>query len=369
MKHITFTLPKHPYAFQGGDTHVSRVIMEAAQESCAVSAIALWSGPEVGGQVPVTVIRKPPARIKNLLARSVRHGCSMVHARFLSQELVEALRQDQADAVVAEHTYMAEAARRADKGTEDLYINVHVLESQVIERRDDLPRGIRGFEAARTARDEVNCIEAARHTVCFSNDEVSHLSRKVSQDKVSMMAMLLPPAEMTMTPRSPTAVFVGDRFWPPNRSAYDRLLELWPGIAADVPNAQLIIAGRGDRPPTRRVDTGVQHVGFVANLTELWKRARVLLAPVTVGGGIRVKVLDAARHGVPVVGTSAAIGGISEYLPVRPVVSDDEFRERAVQLMRDDKSFDSESDAVHTTVECLWRRGFLHEQVKRWLEI
>ncbi|MGB3370488.1 MAG: hypothetical protein WBA81_07705 [Rhodococcus sp. (in: high G+C Gram-positive bacteria)] len=37
---------------------------------------------------------------------------------------------------------------------------------------------------------------------------------------------------------------------------------------------------------------------------------RALIAPVATGGGVRVKILDAASKGLPVVGTSAAVGSL-----------------------------------------------------------
>ncbi len=35
-----------------------------------------------------------------------------------------------------------------------------------------------------------------------------------------------------------------------------------------------------------------------------------MIAPIRTGGGVRVKILDAARMGLPVVGTTAAVGSL-----------------------------------------------------------
>ena len=62
---------------------------------------------------------------------------------------------------------------------------------------------------------------------------------------------------------------------------------------------------RRERPP--RVP-GVRWLGFVDDIDGLYRSARVLVAPVAIGGGVRVKVLEAAARGLPVVATRPGSG-------------------------------------------------------------
>jgi glycosyltransferase involved in cell wall biosynthesis len=50
--------------------------------------------------------------------------------------------------------------------------------------------------------------------------------------------------------------------------------------------------------------------GYVADLEPVFSRATVALAPMRMGSGIKLKMLDAFARGVPVLATSIAIDGI-----------------------------------------------------------
>ena len=54
-----------------------------------------------------------------------------------------------------------------------------------------------------------------------------------------------------------------------------------------------------------------------------------------IGGGIRVKILEAAARGIPVVATGPALGSIGDYLPLAPVAETGELIDRAARLLRD----------------------------------
>jgi glycosyltransferase involved in cell wall biosynthesis len=111
----------------------------------------------------------------------------------------------------------------------------------------------------------------------------------------------------------------------------------------------------------------VKVVGYVDDLDELLATSSVLLAPVSIGGGVRVKVLDAARHGLPVVGTPQAIGSISEYLPVEPSASASEFSARAVALLSSQQRAREVGERLYEANRELWHSGFVHRQVQEWI--
>jgi glycosyltransferase involved in cell wall biosynthesis len=80
-------------------------------------------------------------------------------------------------------------------------------------------------------------------------------------------------------------------------------------VAAARPAAVLRILGPGSdsvRPAVEAHDR-VQVVGFVDDLMAELATARVVIAPLWVGGGTRLKVLEAMAAGRPVVGTSVGV--------------------------------------------------------------
>jgi glycosyltransferase involved in cell wall biosynthesis len=202
---------------------------------------------------------------------------------------------------------------------------------------------------------------------CLGEDDLERL-RGAGVDRVRRLDLLLPPADRPARSERPRALFFGGRYrWPPNQYAFDRLLELWPGIASQVPGAELIVAGRPAARERRINDPSVTVTGFVEDLDELLATSTVLLAPVPIGGGVRVKVLDAARHGLPVVGTPEAIGSIGEYLPVEPARSDEELRRRAIVLLSSAERARRAGEHLYEANRSLWSSGFVHEQVTGWI--
>ncbi|MHB1953613.1 MAG: glycosyltransferase family 4 protein [Sulfobacillus sp.] len=116
---------------------------------------------------------------------------------------------------------------------------------------------------------------------------------------------------------------------------------VFPKVRLLVPNARLILAG--SNPPATLTSLGSQDQavtipGFVDNLDELYKKAAVFAAPVLVGGGIIVKILDAMAAGTPVVTTSYGNEGINAVPGKDVLIADDPdlFAHHIVKLMLDD---------------------------------
>ncbi|HEU4979926.1 MAG TPA: glycosyltransferase family 4 protein, partial [Solirubrobacterales bacterium] len=107
--------------------------------------------------------------------------------------------------------------------------------------------------------------------------------------------------------------------------------------------------------------------GYVEDLDELLASSSVLLAPVPIGGGVRVKVLDAARHGLPVVGTPEAIGSIGDYLPVSAAASDEAFCAQAIELLSDPKSAREAGERLYEANRERWESGFVRDQIVSWI--
>jgi glycosyltransferase involved in cell wall biosynthesis len=118
---------------------------------------------------------------------------------------------------------------------------------------------------------------------------------------------------------------------------YERV---FPKVRAAVPEARFIIAGYG--PPVELTslpekDAHVLVPGFVDDLDRCYKQAEVFVAPILVGGGIIVKILDAMAAGTPVVTTSYGNEGIGAVLGRDLLVADDpeRFAEAVVTILRD----------------------------------
>src|SRR4029077_15695171 len=67
--------------------------------------------------------------------------------------------------------------------------------------------------------------------------------------------------------------------------------------------------GAAIAPPSWR-RPGITTRGFVDDLTAVYERAAAMVAPILGGTGIRIKLLEAFRHGIPVVTTPDGAAGL-----------------------------------------------------------
>ena len=65
------------------------------------------------------------------------------------------------------------------------------------------------------------------------------------------------------------------------------------------------------------------------------KNCRALMAPIRTGGGVRVKLLDAACQGLPVVGTDAAVGSLKDVFGMSTFDDDDVFVAECRRMLLD----------------------------------
>jgi GT2 family glycosyltransferase/glycosyltransferase involved in cell wall biosynthesis len=159
-----------------------------------------------------------------------------------------------------------------------------------------------------------------------SQEEVDRV--RVVEPKV--LARRVPPyayevfAEARTPPRSEEVLFVAGFAHPPNEDAAVWLVrEIWPLIQISRPQAYLSLVGSG---PTGKVlalaGPTVAVTGFVNDeeLAKRYARARVALIPLRFGAGVKSKVVEALREGLPLVTTPAGaqgLDGLNEIVPVR----------------------------------------------------
>lgn len=107
----------------------------------------------------------------------------------------------------------------------------------------------------------------------------------------------------------PRVVFVGNLYYAPNRRAVQWLHDV---LAPALPEGVVIeVAGRYPAS-LRTLGDRLRLRGPVYDLRALLEAATVAVAPLDVGGGMKLKVADYAAAGLPVVGTAEAFVGFAE---------------------------------------------------------
>lgn len=109
-------------------------------------------------------------------------------------------------------------------------------------------------------------------------------------------------------------LFVGISTHVPNRDGIRWFLDhCWPDLSRRFPGMRLRIVGRGplwQQMATHYPDiANVDFVGPVDDLSAEYARARLCICPVREGGGSKIKVIEAAAYGRPLVGATHAFRG------------------------------------------------------------
>ncbi|MBI5877787.1 MAG: glycosyltransferase [Chloroflexi bacterium] len=137
-------------------------------------------------------------------------------------------------------------------------------------------------------------------------------------------------------------IFNGALSFGANFQAVDYFLrEVWPAVLQAEPRAELWITGRTDDATRNRVPPAqrVLFTGYLADVKPAVAEAAVCIAPLQVGGGTRLKILEAMVLGTPVVSTSKGAEGLEVRDGEHLLIGDtpEQFAAQVVRLLRDEE--------------------------------
>jgi glycosyltransferase involved in cell wall biosynthesis len=147
------------------------------------------------------------------------------------------------------------------------------------------------------------------------------------------------------TPRehdgTPAMIYTGGMNMFANRDAVEWFLDaIWPRVKAAVPEARFF--GVGARPCARLLeaaasDPSIEAPGFVDDVRPWVARSAVYVVPLRVGGGTRLKMVDAMAQGKAIVATTVGAEGVEGEDGRHFLLRDDpqSFADSIVGLLRD----------------------------------
>ena len=189
-----------------------------------------------------------------------------------------------------------------------------------------------------TREQETVLLGKADVIVAIQHTEAAEFRAMMPQKKVVVVSM---PATPHILPASAQVegrcMFVGGAT-AHNVDGLIWLLEkIWPSVRRNIPNATLVICGAVGGF-VKRPHPGVNILGNVPKLDQLYAEASVCLVPLRTGSGLKIKLIEAMRFGRAAVATAAGVEGFSdlEQGSVLPVTdSAEDFAARIVALLTD----------------------------------
>lgn len=169
-------------------------------------------------------------------------------------------------------------------------------------------------------------------------------------------------------PGPPRVVFTGTMSYYPNADGVrDFLRTSWPLIKFKVPEAECHIVGANPPRTIQRLHgkDDVYIPGRVADIAEYLEKATVYIVPLRIGGGIRLKILEAMATGRAMVSTSIGCEGLDVHHQEHLLVQNDpiRFADAVVQLLKDREQREYLRRNARTRVEDLydWDQVIKHQ--------
>jgi glycosyltransferase involved in cell wall biosynthesis len=197
-----------------------------------------------------------------------------------------------------------------------------------------------------------------QHVVAVSENDRSLMTKWVDKNRVSVIPTGVDLAQYRPQPMNPVdsgsntpaaaaplVTFVGAMDWEPNIDGVEYFCgEVWPLVKAELPQARFRIVGRN---PDRRVqkwasnssdhDGSIEVTGRVPSVVEHLHQSALVIVPLRIGGGTRLKIYEAMATGKAVVSTTIGAEGLDVQHGRDIMLADDphSFAQAVIMLLRD----------------------------------
>lgn len=325
--------------------------------------------------------RLPVHKIAALVVRSIRDGAASFYPQKVSVHTAgnaqvrafERALKRRPDVILAHRLGSMAPIARSRLARPDVVFDLDDIQHLKYRRMTDQKRDLSSkarylLTVPLLRRAESRAFDLAKTTFACSETDRRYLERKMGATGVEVVpngisvASSLPPAE------EPSLLYLGTYEYPPNVDAAVYLLrEIWPLIRREMPQARLVLAGaHPNRIPRSGYSLdGVEFPGFVDDLDGLYRRSSLVVCPIRVGSGMRIKILEASAYGRPVVATTVAAEGIELTRGDEIILEDgaQAFAKACLDLLGDPQRGKAIGERARDRVADLYNRGSIVDKI------
>ena len=322
-------------SFNSSDEH-SQESLRATREYCkTVTALADLD--------PKDVPEKRRLQLRSLLSLHSFEHLQVKRRADFQKEIDRQLSAGKYDVVQVEFANMA-SFRYHRHGTRSLLVlDEHNIEYDLQHRTASSAEGLsrrvyNSLNWRKLAREEKSAWQRFDGVVLTSERDaqlLSEVSPKARRVVVPNGVDVQQFAPSTTSPEADRLLFFGANNYFPNHDALLYFIdEILPKIVEHRPNVKLSIVGPGVQPAVMaRQSAHVEVVGFVADLMPQLERASAVIVPLRIGGGTRLKIVEAMAKSKAIVSTRIGAEGI-DLTHERDVLLADTPVEFAAQVVR-----------------------------------
>ena len=173
------------------------------------------------------------------------------------------------------------------------------------------------YEYARMLRYERRTIGRFHHVIAVSDHDRQQMLEMDPRCQITVVPTGVDTQQFQVAPPSsanpPHIVFTGSMDWEPNMDAVEYFCaQIFPRILANYPDAIFQIVGRNPSPRVQRLASkSVVVTGTVPSVTDYLRDATVVVVPLRIGGGTRLKIYEAMAMGKALVSTTIGAEGLT----------------------------------------------------------
>jgi polysaccharide biosynthesis protein PslH len=192
-----------------------------------------------------------------------------------------------------------------------------VLWRRLAKVEQSLPRRLSyRIEAAKMARYEQKALAKFHHVIAVSEQDREQMLGFSPDCAISVVPTGVDTEQYAVAPPAsadpPVVVFTGSMDWEPNIDAVEYFCrEIWPVVLTDFPTVRFQIVGRNPQGRIRRLESAsVEVTGTVPSVADYLRDATVVIVPLRIGGGTRLKIFEAMAMGKALISTSIGAEGL-----------------------------------------------------------
>ncbi len=224
----------------------------------------------------------------------------------------------------------------------------HNVESEIWRRHaatetNPAKRLIYQFEFKKMLRYEQTAVRNFQHVIAVSTHDCELMLPWIADGRITVVPTGVDvkqyrPESIDHDP-APLVLFVGAMDWEPNIDGAEFFSrEIWDLVVAKVPDARFCIVGRNpDRRVRQLASSSIEVTGRVPSVVDYLRKAVVVIVPLRIGGGTRLKIYEAMAAGKAVVSTTVGAEGLDVSPGSDILIADDprDFADAVVSLLKD----------------------------------
>jgi len=197
----------------------------------------------------------------------------------------------------------------------------HNVESEIWRRHAETEsnawkRWLYSMEFRKMQQYEKETVAKFNHVVAVSEHDRQLMAAWIARDKITVVptgvAGGVYKPDPAVNEEDSLVAFTGAMDWAPNIDAVEYFCrEIWPAVLGVVPSARFRIVGRNpDRRVEKLASAAIEVTGRVPSVVDHLRKAAVVVVPLRIGGGTRLKIYEAMATGKAVVSTSVGAEGL-----------------------------------------------------------